>query len=68
MRIGEYVKKRRTKLGWTMAKLSDESELSVGHISDIENGHRVNLGMETMTKLAKGLGVNVDDIITATKD
>lgn len=68
MRIGEYVKLKRTNMGYSTNKLSEMSGLSTGHISDIENDRRNNYEMETLQKLAKGLCVVVEDLLKADKD
>lgn len=68
-KIGTIVRKRRIELGLTLRDLSDRTvdekgkKLSIGHISEIENGGRTNLQITTLKRLARGLNVDVMDLI-----
>jgi DNA-binding XRE family transcriptional regulator len=53
---------RRKKKHWRQEDLANETGLQVGTISRIETGfHQPQLG--TISKIAKALGVDIDDIV-----
>jgi transcriptional regulator with XRE-family HTH domain len=56
--LASRVKAAREKLGWSCAEVDRKAELSVGHTARIEAGG-TNVTYETLTKLAKALGVTV---------
>ena len=58
------VKDRRLALGITQAELADKSGISRTTVSDIENGKKVSITTETLTRLAGALGVSVKDFFT----
>jgi len=60
--IGDKVRFYRTSKDLTLAELAQLSGLGKGHISDIENDKRKNIGIETVLKLADALGVNIQDL------
>jgi len=60
--IGEKVHFYRTSRKLTIAELAELSGLGKGHISDIENGKRKNVGIETLLKLTEALGLNIQDL------
>ena len=60
--IGERVRFYRISRKLTLAELARLSGLGKGHISDIENGKRKNVGIETVLKLTDALGVNIQDL------
>ncbi|MEZ5714587.1 MAG: XRE family transcriptional regulator [Paracoccaceae bacterium] len=60
--LGQRIKRQRKSLGMTLSQLSDKSGVSIATISKIENGH-INGGFDTVYKVARGLGVLVNDLI-----
>lgn len=61
--IGKRVLRRRLSRGWTQADLCKRTGLSTGHISDIENGNRKDLQIDTIKKLARGLEMDLIELI-----
>ena len=61
--LGNKVRNRRYELGLTQEELSQRTGLSTGHISDIENGHRKELQTKTIKRLAKGLGMSLEELL-----
>jgi transcriptional regulator with XRE-family HTH domain len=61
--IGERIRQLRDERGLTLEKLAYESEISKGHLSDIENG-RVRVTSHTLDILADGLEVALLDLVT----
>lgn len=55
------VQELREQRGWRREQLSTESGVPYPTISRIESDHRVSLG--TLIKLAKALGVGLDDLV-----
>ena len=62
--LGNKVRRRRYELGLTQEEVSQRTGLSTGHISDIENGNRKQIQSKTIMKLAKGLGMTLEDLLT----
>jgi transcriptional regulator with XRE-family HTH domain len=61
--IAKNIKKYRAKLGISQDKLSKLANITLHTITKIESGSTPNPTIETMTKIAKGLGVSIDDLI-----
>lgn len=62
-KISENLKKLRDKKGYSLEKVARLADLSLNTIVKIENGVNQNPTIETLTKIAKALGVGVDDLI-----
>jgi len=60
--IGELVREKRTKKGWTQEQLSSEAGVSNRFLQDIEAGEKM-ASMVTIFKLSKALGVTPDKIM-----
>ena len=61
--IGESVKRFRKKLGISQDKLSKLADVSHNTIIKIESGGIKNPTIKTAQKIAKALGISVDDLI-----
>ncbi len=61
--IAKNIKKYRAKLGISQDKLSKLAGITLHTITKIESGATPDPRIETMTKIAKGLGVSIDDLI-----
>ncbi|OWK27440.1 MAG: hypothetical protein US76_04425 [Parcubacteria group bacterium GW2011_GWA2_38_13b] len=57
------IKKYRDKLGVSQDKLSKLASITLHTITKIESGSTPNPTIETMAKIAKGLGVSIDDLM-----
>lgn len=55
--FADFIKKKRKEKHLTTSKLAELSGLSQSYISNLENGNRKTPKIETINKLAKGLGV-----------
>ena len=53
----------RKQKGWSQEKLAVESGISYNTIIKIERGGIKNPKIETVIKLAKALGVSLDDLV-----
>ena len=62
-RIADNIKKYRNKLGVSQDKLSKLADVTYNTIIKIESGVNTNPTIETLSKIAKALGVGVDDLI-----
>ena len=62
-RIADNIKKYRNKLGVSQDKLSKLADVTYNTIIKIESGVNTNPTIETLSKIAKVLGVGVDDLI-----
>ena len=61
--IAKNIKKYRAKLGVSQDKLSKLASITLHTITKIESGSTPNPTIETMAKIAKGLGVSIDDLM-----
>ena len=62
-RIADNIKKYRNKLCVSQDKLSKLADVTYNTIIKIESGVNTNPTIETLSKIAKALGVGVDDLI-----
>ena len=61
--IAKNIKKYRQKLDISQDKLSKLADIAYNVIIKIESGATLNPTIETMAKIAKGLGVSIDDLM-----
>ncbi len=61
--IAKNIRKQRLRAGWTLERLAKVTGLSKGYLSQIENNEKTP-AINTLTKIAFGLGVNAVDLIT----
>lgn len=62
-KIGKNIKKVRQDKGISQDRLSKLADLSLNTVVTVESGANPNPTIETLTKIAKALGVGVDDLI-----
>jgi len=62
-KIADNLQKLRAKKGLSLEKIARLADLSLNTIVKVENGVNKNPTIETLTKIAKALGVGVDDLI-----
>ena len=60
--IGELVRDKRIKKGWTQEQLSSEAGVSNRFLQDIEAGEKMT-SLVTVFKLSKALGITPDKLI-----
>lgn len=58
VRFGAAVRQRRSALGFTQDNFADTIQMHRSYYSAIERGER-NLTLETMARVAEGLGIKV---------
>ena len=61
--IGKNLKKIRQQKGISQDRLSKLSDLSLNTVVTVESGANPNPTIDTLSKIAKALGVGVDDLI-----
>ncbi|KKQ46553.1 hypothetical protein A3H05_02360 [Candidatus Giovannonibacteria bacterium RIFCSPLOWO2_12_FULL_43_26] len=61
--IAGNIKKYRLKLGISQDRLSKMADVTYNTIIKIESGGSQNPTIDTLLKIAKALGVSVDDLI-----
>ncbi len=61
-KFGENMKKIRFEKGMTQGDICRSLELDRAYISNVENGKQ-NLTISTMEKVAKALGVSIDQLL-----
>jgi len=61
--IQEKIKKHRNKLGISQDRLSKLADVTYNTIIKIESGANINPTIDTLTKIAKALGVSVDELL-----
>ncbi len=62
-KIGNNIKKLRQEKGISQDRLSKLADLSLNTVVNVESGANPNPTIETLSKIAKGLSVGVDDLI-----
>jgi len=62
-KISTNIKKLRTEKGYSLEKVARLADLSLNTVMRVESGTNKNPTIETLTKIAKALGVGVDDLI-----
>ena len=60
--MGQRIKESRLKLGLTQEQLAEIVNLSVPHLSKVENGHK-GLSLDTAAKLANALDFSIDYLV-----
>lgn len=68
MNIGEAVKLTRTRKKISRAELAQKSGITSREIAMIEKGERVFPKLDTLQKIARGLGVKTCKLIAMTED
>lgn len=61
--IANNIKKYRQKLGISQDRLSKMADVTYNTIIKIESGGSQNLTIDTLSKIAKALGVSVDELL-----
>ena len=61
--ISENIKKLRAKLGLTQDDLAKKADIKYTTLMKIESGTVNKPSVQTMAKLAKALGVSIEDLI-----
>ena len=61
--IGDKIKKIRTKKGLTQDALARKAEIPYTTLTKIESNVITKPTIQTVAKIAKGLGVSIDDLI-----
>lgn len=62
-KIARNIKKHRERLGISQDRLSKLADVTYNVIIKVESGATPNPTIETVAKIAKGLGVTVDDLL-----
>ncbi len=57
------IKRLRNKKGWSQERLAREADISYQTLIKIEQERIKNSKLQTLVKLAKALGVSLDDLI-----
>lgn len=65
MKLAEQLKQLRVDRGWSLRELAEESGLSNGYISLLENGRVESPSATVLGKLAQALTVPLDDLLRA---
>lgn len=63
--LGARIKALRQNKEMTVRALSGRSGISVGYLSELENGHKCNPGLVRLNRLAEALGVAVEELLAA---
>jgi len=61
--ISENIKKMRVKLGLTQDDLAKKVDIKYTTLTKVESGVVNKLSVQTMAKIAKALGVSIEDLI-----
>ena len=61
--ISENIKKMRTKFGLTQDDLAKKADIKYTTLMKVESGTVNKPSVQTMDKIAKALGVSIEDLI-----
>ena len=61
--IGENIKKIRAKLGLTQDDLAKKADIKYTTLTKVESGVVNKPSVQTMAKIAKALGVSIEDLL-----
>lgn len=61
--LGERIRARRQRKGWTLKDLARATQLSVPYLSDIERRPGVNPTLETLSTISAALECTVTDLL-----
>ena len=61
--IGENIKRARAKLGLTQDDLARKADIKYTALTKIESGVVKNPSVQTMAKIAEGLGITIYELI-----
>ena len=61
--ISENIKKARTKLGLTQDDLAKKADVKYTTLMKVESGSVNKPSVQTMAKIAKALGVSIEDLL-----
>lgn len=61
--IGDKIKKHRNKQGLTQEALAKKGDFPYATLIKIESNVITRPTIQTVEKIAKGLGINIDDLI-----
>ena len=61
--ISENIKKLRTKLGLTQDDLANKADIKYTTLMKVESGTVNKPSVQTMAKIAKALGVSIEELI-----
>lgn len=59
---GKIIREYRKALGWNMEKLAEKADTTAATISRLEAGKMPHASVLTMRKIARALGVSIDDL------
>lgn len=62
-KLGLKIKEKRKKLGYTQESLSEKLNLSVSHLSHIENGS-AKVSLNTLVNIANTLNLSLDELFS----
>jgi len=65
--IGARIAQARKKRSISQADLADKAQISVSHMSDIENGKK-QIGIEIFIRITEALNVSADWLLRASND
>ena len=61
-KLGQRIRALRNDRGMSLLQLSEDTGLSKGHLSDIENGKK-NMTITTLWKILESLDINVGKLL-----
>lgn len=64
MTFGEKLRRLREQRQLKLRELAELCQISPGHLSQLENEHKGNPGLEIMRRLAETLGVSISELVT----
>ncbi|MBT2688464.1 helix-turn-helix domain-containing protein [Bacillus sp. ISL-47] len=66
--VGRRIKNLRIKKGYSINELSEKAEVSKSYLSYIERGIQKNPSLQVLSRIAKTLDANLEDLLEENKD
>jgi len=63
--LGDRIRARRQRRGWTLKELGEKTKISVPYLSDIERRNEANPTLESLESIATALECTVTDLLGA---
>ncbi len=61
--LGKMLRSLRKQEGWSQADLAKKAKVSQAYIAKLETGVKKNPSLATLKRIAKALGVPVEDLL-----
>jgi transcriptional regulator with XRE-family HTH domain len=65
LKRGQRIRELRVRAGLTLEEAAEKADMSIGQLSEVENGKRWHERWESLDRLAGALGVTASELVGA---